>query len=192
MRSHRQNLFTTLCASALVFASAATGWAFIQNLFPLQEFIDDSDYLFTATIEKVDPEKPSAVLVVKDHMKGNAPFQRIPINLTGDKQKHTPQLLKRIAADLPLVVGVKKQPDGKFMMLAFTDGTWFQVLGQTTDGQTRWAFTHCEIYLRRTYSGSTDDLKKTIADVLAGKAKAPPPNPKEPAGFGPAIKPASR
>ena len=190
MRSRRRILFRIVCACVLIGSVAATGFAFIQNLFPLQEFIDDSDYLFTATIEKIDAAKPSAVLIIKDHLKGDAPFQRIPINLTGDKQKHTPQLLKRIATDLPLVVGVKKQPDGKFMMLAFTDGTWFQVLGQTEDNQTRWAFTHCEIYLRRTYSGTTDDLQKTIAAVLAGKAKAPPPNPKEPAGFGPVIKPA--
>lgn len=122
--------------------------AFIQKLFPLQEFIDDSDFLFTAKVERVDPDKPSAVLVLGEHLKGKAPFTRIPINLTGDKQKHAPQLLKRIAPDLPLIVGVKKQDGGKFMMLAFTNGTWFQVLGQTDGDQTRWAFTHCEIYLR--------------------------------------------
>ena len=161
--------------------------AFIQKLFPLQEFIDDSDFLFTAKVERVDPDKPSAVLVLGEHLKGKAPFTRIPINLTGDKQKHAPQLLKRIAPDLPLIVGVKKQDGGKFMMLAFTNGTWFQVLGQTDGDQTRWAFTHCEIYLRRTFKSTTDELKQTVTDVLAGKAKAPPPNPKEPAGFGPVL-----
>ena len=189
MSSHRRMLFGFLCACALFCSSPAGVWAFIQNLFPLQEFIDDSDFLFTATIEKVDAAKPSAVLVLKDHLKGNAPFQRIPINLTGDKQKHTPQLLKRIAPDVPVIVGVKKQADGKFMMLVFTNGTWFQVLGQTEDAQTRWAFTHCEIYLRRTFSGMTDDLKKIITEALAGTAKAPPANPKEPPGFGPVIGP---
>ena len=163
--------------------------AFIQNLFPLQEFIDDSDFIFTATVEKIDPAKPSAVLVVKEHLKGKGPFTRIPINLTGDKQKHTPQLLKRIAPELPLIVGVKKQDNGKFMLLAFTNGTWFQVLGQAEGEQTRWAFTHCEIYLRRTFSGTTDELKQVLTDVLAGKEKPPAPNPKEPAGFGPVVAP---
>lgn len=170
-------------AVALVFSHEAA--AFIQKLFPLKEFIDDSDFLFTAKVERVDPDKPSAVLVLGEHLKGKAPFARIPINLTGDKQKHTPQLLKRIAPDVPLVVGVKKQEDGKFMMLAFTNGTWFQVLGQTDGDQTRWAFTHCEIYLRRTFKGTTDELRQVVTDVLSGKAKAPPPNPKEPPGFGP-------
>ena len=181
-----------LVTAVLICTSADTAHAFIQNLFPLQEFIDDSDFVFTAVVEKIDPAKPSAVIVVKDSLKGTAPFARIPVNLTGDKQKHTPQLLKRIAPDVPLIVGVKKQADGKFLMLAFTNGTWFQVLGQTDDGQIRWAFTHCEIYLRRTYSGTTEDLRKIIVDVIAGKAKAPPPNPKEPAGFGPVLKPESQ
>ena len=179
----------TVCLVAVLAALLLTheAIAFIQKLFPLKEFIDDSDFLFAAKVERVDPDKPSAVLVLGEHLKGKAPFTRIPINLTGDKQKHTPQLLKRIAPDLRLVVGVKKQDDGKFMMLAFTNGTWFQVLGQTDGDQTRWAFTHCEIYLRRTFKGTTAELQQTLADVIAGKAKAPPPNPKEPPGFGPTI-----
>jgi hypothetical protein len=175
--------------AVVVWATLAMpAWAFIQKLFPLQEFISDSDFIFMATIETVDPAKPSAVLIPGEQLKGTNPFTRIPINLKGDKQQHTPQLLKRIAPQVPVVVGIKKQDDGKYMMLVFTNGTWFQVLGQTDGDQTRWAFTHCEIYLRRTFSGTTDELKSTISDVLAGKAKAPDPNPKEPAGFGPVLK----
>ena len=96
--------FVTVLVALLLTHQAV---AFIQKLFPLQEFIDDSDFLFTAKVERVDPNKPSAVLVLGEHLKGKAPFTRIPINLTGDKQKHTPQLLKRIAMDLPLVVGIR-------------------------------------------------------------------------------------
>ncbi|MEI8379032.1 MAG: hypothetical protein WCJ09_02815 [Planctomycetota bacterium] len=189
MQNGRFHGLRPLCASVLFCIAVTSADAFIQNLFPLQEFIDDSDFIFTAIIEKVDPAKPSTILVVKDHLKGKGPFTRLPINLTGDKQKHTPQLLKRIAPDLPVVVGVKKQDNGKFMLLAYSNGTWFQVLGQTEGEQTRWAFTHCEIYLRRTFSGTTDELKQILTDVLAGKAKAPAPNPKEPAGFGPIVTP---
>ena len=187
MQSRRGFLIGLVVVLAVVSLAQPAAWAFIQKLFPLQEFVDDSDYLFTATVEKVDTAKPSAVLVIGEQLKGDTPFKRLPINLTGDKQKHAPQLLKRIAPEVEVVVGIKKQAEGKFMLLAFTNGTWFQALGQTDGDQTRWAFTHCEIYLRRTFAGTTDELKKTIADALAGKAKAPPPNPKEPAGFGPVL-----
>jgi len=188
MKIRRQVLAACVCLSGLIGFFPVAGFAFIQNLFPLQEFIDDSDYLFSAIVEKVDASKPSTVIVFKENLKGKSPFQRLPINLAGDKQKHTPQLLKRIAPDLPIIIGIKKQDDGKFMLLAYSNGTWFQALGQTEGGETRWAFTHCEIYLRRTFAGSTEELQQTITDVLAGKAKAPAPNPKEPAGFGPVLK----
>ena len=191
MPSPRSLILGCVLACSVLLAHPRA-WAFIQKLFPLQEFIDDSDYIFTATVEKVDADKPSMVLVLGEHLKGNAPFQRIPINLTGDKQKHTPQLLKRIALDVPLVVGIKKQPEGKFMMLAYTNGTWFQTLGQTDGDQTRWAFTHCEIYLRRTFGGTTAELKQAITDILAGKAKPPTPNPKEAPGFGPVLESTSK
>lgn len=190
MKTRRQVLAACVRVGGLISLFPQAAFAFIQNLFPLQEFISDSDYIFTAIIESVDTSKPSTVIVLKENLKGESPFRRLPINLTGDKQKHTPQLLKRIAPDLPIVVGVKKQDDGKLMVLAYSNGTWFQVLGQTEGSETRWAFTHCEIYLRRTFAGTTEELQKTIADVLAGKSEAPAPNPKEPAGFGPPVKPA--
>ena len=186
MPSFRSLILGCVVAGSLLLAQGRA-WAFIQKLFSLQEFIDDCDYIFTATIENVDAEKPSTVLVFGENLKGESPFQRLPINLTGDKQKHTPQLLKRIAPKLPLIVGVKRQPEGKFMMLAYTNGTWIQTLGATEGEQTRWAFTHAEIYLRRTFTGTTAELKQTISEVRLGKAKAPPPNPKEPPGFGPVL-----
>jgi hypothetical protein len=60
MRSSR----TLFVGSALLFGlclAHQTTWAFIQKLFPLQEFIDDSDYIFVATIENVNTGKPSTI-----------------------------------------------------------------------------------------------------------------------------------
>ena len=86
--------FLSGCVFFCVVAQHAA--AFIQNLFPLQEFIDDSDFIFTATVEKIDPAKPSAVLVVKEHLKGKGPFTRIPINLTGDISVRNDDDLRRL------------------------------------------------------------------------------------------------
>lgn len=170
---------------AAVFARPA--WAVIQVLIPLQSLIGDSDGIVVAKVEKVDPTRPAAVLVVTQSLKGKLPLQRLPINLTGDEEKHTPQLLKRLATDLPVVLCVKKQDAKTQMVLAFTNGTWFQVLGKQDGADVRWSFTHCEPYLRRTFKGTTAELEKIVADSVAGKKKAPPPNPKEPPGFGPEV-----
>ncbi|MFM8253235.1 MAG: hypothetical protein ACKOBW_16705 [Planctomycetota bacterium] len=160
-------------------------WAVIQVLMPLQGLIKDSDAIFLTKVSRIDPERPAAVLDVGESLKGKPAFTRLPINLTGDKEKHTPELLQRIGPEAPVIVFARQQKKNEWMGLAFTNGTWFQILGTTDGEQTRWAFTHCETYLRRTFKGTTAELQATVAGVVAGTKKAPPPDPKEPPGFGP-------
>lgn len=174
-------------ATLALLATAAPAYAVIQVPYPLQKLMDDSDMIFSCEIEKVDPEKPSMVMTQKEAWKGKPAFERLPVNLTGDKEKHTPKFLKRIAPKLPVICFVRKQDARTWMLLGYSNGTWFQALGATEDGTTRWAFTHVEIYLRRTYRGTTAELQTVVKDVLAGKAKAPPSDPKVPAGFGPEV-----
>src|SRR5262249_62436334 len=80
------------------------------------------------------------------------------------------------------------QREEKHTIFAFSNGTWFQILGQPAGDKIAWSFTHLEPYLRRTFKGTTGELKKIIQDSLAGKIKPPPPNEKEPPGIGPEVK----
>lgn len=165
------------------------GQGFIEARFPLDEVIKSSDSILLTTVERVDPERPAMVLKAGEALKGKPAYERFAINLTGDKEKHTPKLLQRVAPELPIVVCLKKQGKDKVMLLAFTNGTWFQAIGTIDGEQTRWAFTHCEIYLRRTFKGSTEELASVIRDVQSGKKKAPPYDAKEPPGLGPELPP---
>ncbi|HWG43059.1 MAG TPA: PQQ-binding-like beta-propeller repeat protein, partial [Gemmataceae bacterium] len=70
---------------------------------------------------------------------------------------------------------------------AYTNGTWFQMVGVEADGMVRWSFTHGEPYLRKTFKGSTADLKQIVVDSLADKKKPPEPDTKEKPGFGPEV-----
>src|SRR5207245_3536639 len=104
------------------------------------------------------------------------------------KAKHTPQLLKRLAADLPVVVFVN-QRGKRYEAFVFSNGTWFQAIGHIDkEDKIRWAFTHCEPYLRRTFKGTTAELRQTVIDGLSGKKAPPEPDPKEPPGLGPEVK----
>lgn len=177
----------SVCFLTAVLALSASAWAVIDTPFPLQTLIEQSDQIVVLEVERVDPGRPSMTLRLKEDWKGKADFEQMPVNLTGDKEKHTPKLLKRVAAKTSVIAFLRKQDGGSRMMLAYTNGTWFQVIG-TADGKTtRWAFTHCEIYLRRTFRGTTPEMEKVVKDVLAGKGKAPPPDLKVKAGFGPEI-----
>ena len=166
--------------------------AVILKLTPLKEVLDGEQLIFVATVEKLDPDKPAVVLKVAEKLKGEAPFETLPVNLTGDaeakKGGHTKVILDRLDPARKVVVFATK--DGAtYHAMAFTEGTWFSLRGAVGDDgkAVRWAFLHAEPYLRRTFKGTTAELKKVVEDGLAGKAVPPEPNPKEPAGYGPAV-----
>jgi outer membrane protein assembly factor BamB len=172
---------------------AGPALALIQRLYPLGAVIRDSQFVFTARVEKIDSDRPAVVLTVDEDLKGKAPFRRLAVNLKGDaeaaKGKHTPKLLRRLAPGLP-IVGFAYPNDKGYVVFAYTNGTWFQVLGvKGDDDALHWRYTHCEPYLRRTYKGSTAEFKQVIADALAGKKEPPAPDPKAEPGFGPEVKP---
>src|SRR5436309_2926718 len=81
------------------------------------------------------------------------------------KYKHPPQLLKRLAPKIPLVLFVN-QRENRLTAFGYTNGTWFQMVGQKgEDGQrVVWAFTHCEPYLRRTFKGTTAEMRQAVID----------------------------
>src|SRR5262249_52290842 len=151
----------------------------------------ESQLIFVARVAVLDPDKPSVVLTIDEHLKGKAAFEKLPINLTGDseakKLKHTPQLLKRLAPKLRVILFATKS-DKKYTAFAYTNGTWFQLIGEEEDKSVRWSFTHCEPYLRRTFKGGTADLKQILEEGLSGKKKPPDPDPKEKPGLGPEAK----
>ncbi|MGE5192478.1 MAG: PQQ-binding-like beta-propeller repeat protein, partial [Deltaproteobacteria bacterium] len=187
MRVRRLAAF--VLAAACLAACAVPAQALIERLTPLATILDDADEVFVAHFERIDAEKPAALLVWDKDLQGKTPLRRLPVNLTGDKEKHTPEFLKRIAPKLPVVLFVTRRDD-KYLALGYTEGTWFQMIGsKTEDGKSvRWVFTHCEIYLRRTFTGTTPEMIAVVADAVAGRKKPPRPNPKEPPGFGPEVK----
>src|SRR5262245_26370062 len=89
-----------LTAAGVAFF-AAPALALIERLMALASVRDDSDEVFVAHVERIDAEKPSAVLVWDKDLQGKTKHRRLPVNLTGDKEKHTPEFLKRIAPKLP-------------------------------------------------------------------------------------------
>jgi outer membrane protein assembly factor BamB len=179
-----------LLAIALAWLAMNPALAVIQRLTPLKDVLAESQFIFVAKVEALDPGKPSVILKVDDQLKGKATFEKLPINLTGDseakKLDHTSQLLKRLAPKQSVIVFATKQ-NKKYTAFAYSNGTWFQLVGEEADKTVRWRFTHCEPYLRRTFKGNTADLKEVIEDGLSGKKKPPEPDAKEKPGLGPEV-----
>src|SRR5262249_28321071 len=124
----RQRTYWLLALACLLWADTAS--AVITRLTPLREVLKSEQLIFTVKVEKLDPDKPPVVLKVVEDLKGKAPFRRLPVNLTADsygqREQHTAKLLKRLAADLPLVVFASKR-EKQYTAFAYTNGTWFQI-----------------------------------------------------------------
>jgi hypothetical protein len=180
-------------AAVAVVLSAAPLYAVITRLVPLREVLAAEQFIFVATVESLDPDKPAAVLTVTEDLKGKVPYRRLPVALTGDdgarKERQVPQLLDRLVPQLPLVVFASTRGP-RTTAYAYTNGTWFQFTGpaDAKPEDVRFAFTHLEPYLRRTFKGTTAELKQAVADGLAGKKAPPEPDATEPPGIGPAVK----
>ena len=162
----------------------------------LKEVLEECPLIFTVRVESVDERGPQAVVVAGDDLKGKAPFRRLTIDLTGDewakKEGHTPQLLRRIAPELPLVLfAVPKSQH--VLLVGYTNGTWFQALGrEDRDGKWTGTFAHLEPNLRRTFKGTTAELIQVLGDGLAGRKPLPAADAKESPGLGPEIEPRGR
>jgi outer membrane protein assembly factor BamB len=180
-----------LLAISTLLALVGSARALIDKPYPLKAVLAESQLVFVARVDSLDPDKPAAVLAIDEDLKGKAAFRRLPVNLTGDadavKSKQTPQLLKRLAPKLPVIVFATERDKGYFA-LCYTNGTWFLLRGEKDDDKVRWSFNHFEPYLRRTFKGTTEEMKQTVADAIANKKDPPDVDKKEKPGIGPEVK----
>jgi outer membrane protein assembly factor BamB len=182
-------------AVVALFCLAAPSHAVITALIPMSDIVEKEQFIFVAKVQDILPDKPAMVLVPAGNLKGETPFERMAVNLTGDaeakKGKHTDVLLERIEKDLPIIVITSKR-GGRYIAFGFTNGTWFSMDGRLDkqDGKdvVRWSFLHCEPYLRRTFKGSTDEMKQIVTDAVAKKKAPPAPDEKAQPGYGDPIR----
>ncbi len=181
---------TWILAAAVLVSVTSAAHGVITALTPLRAFLADSQWVLVAKVEKLYPEKHGMVLAIAEDLKGKAAFRKLTISLAGDKEgqktNDPARLLKRLAGNTPLVLFIN-QNEQLYTAFAYSNGTWFQVIGQKTADRIAWRFTHLEPYLRRTYKGTTKELQQIVKDTLAGKIKPPEANPKEAPGVGPEI-----
>ena len=181
-----------IVALGWAIASQQTARAVIQVEQPLYKIIfgETTAFIFVAKVTRLDPARPTMVVVPGDSLKGKAPWERLPVNLKGE-EKEIPKLLKRLADDLPLVLFVTKpsedKPDDPYKALAYSNGTWFSLNGHVDGTAVRWVFVQCEPNFRRTFRGTTDELT-TVVKLAVARKKAPPPlDSKAAPGLGPEI-----
>ncbi len=178
-----------LLACGLAVVALSEAQAKIPAAFPLKGALDEH-FIVVAKVEKLLPDKPAMMLKVDEVLKGKPAFTKMPVVLEGSdeakKEKQVPQLLKRVAEGVPLVVFVSKKGK-KYTGFGYTNGTWFQMLGTTDGDDLKWEFLNFEPVLRQTFKGTTQELKQACVDGLSGKKEPPEVDLKEKPGIGPEL-----
>jgi outer membrane protein assembly factor BamB len=161
---------------------------------PLKAIAGSSSYILVGKVEKFFPEKPAMLVVAIEDIKGKAPFRQLPINCKvadekAFKENKIEPLLKRLGPDMEIIIFLAPRDNG-YITFAFTNGTWFQLEGtQVGKDQVVFNLHSAEPYFRKSFKGSTEELRKLLKEYIAGKAKLPPVDDKVEPGFGPEYMP---
>lgn len=179
----------------LCFFVANQAHAVITAAMPLKKFEADAVYIVVGKVEKFFPDKPAMLVVITEDIKGKAPFRQLAINCKVADEKtfkdnKIEPLLKRLGPDQEIIFFL--DPNGKsYVTFAFTNGTWFQLQGRQVGDKTDVVFglKSAEPYLRKSFKGTTDELRKLLKENAAKKVKLPELDDKVEPGFGPEYAP---
>ena len=146
--------------------------AFITRHYTLQEVLAECSNVVFGTVTSVNQKRMTAKVKVEENLKGKSEFKEIKINLSTGQGNFPQKMIKKFKARKPIIIFYKKEGQ-RLPSLGHVDGTWFQTFGQDRSDKSRvwWNFTHIEIYMHRTYKGSTPDFQRVVRDTLAGRIK---------------------
>lgn len=189
----RPSLLFVFAALLLVaFPPPARGMA--QRVYPLGEMLRISQAVVRGQVVARDDKNLRLAFAMREPLKGDVPFRWMDVDLRPGGWVGPGELLRRVAPGLPVLLFASRIRE-RWVVLVFTEGTWFQVSAPDAKNANRlaWTLTRGDPLLRRTFAGTTSALEKIVGDVVAGRAKAPDPNPgatglgpEVPAGFKPA------
>lgn len=182
------NRFALGLATLLLVGVSAAVLAVFAKPTPLKSILMDSKHIAVARVESVDPARPSMKLVLIEDITGAAPEREVPINLTGDPNgKPLPSsprdVTDRVKADMQAVVFFVDDLSNPFALI-YVEGSWYRI--SRNAGDKAWRYLYPEVYLRRTFKGTTAEMKQAVLEVKDGKAN-PPFDLSEKPGLGPAL-----
>ena len=146
--------------------------AFIARHYTLQEVLAECSNIVFGTVTSVNQKRMTAKVKVEENLKGESKFEEIKINLSTGQGNFPQKMIKKFEDGKPIIIFYKRE-GRRIPSLGHVDGTWFQTFAQDRSDKSRvwWNFTHIEIYMHRTYKGSTPDFQQLVRDTLAGRAK---------------------
>jgi hypothetical protein len=166
-----------LCAVGTSLA-AAPAFSYIEAMYPLQQFMNESEVIAEGVIEKTDPKTKTCIARITRSLKGKCAYEKVRMNIGVGQDWHPESVMKHLVEGAPVLVFYNAARQGEIYVNRF----FCQLYGDAAAPPDKawWNFTHIEIRCNRTYFGTVEDFSKLLAKILAGKEKAPAPDPKIP------------
>jgi hypothetical protein len=163
-----------LLGSAAALALLARAEAYIEVLYPLQQFVVESDVIAEGVIEKADAKAKVCVVRIVKAIKGKPAAPEVRVNLGAGSEWHPDAVVRHAVAGAPVVVFLAGDRGELYLNRFFMQLSG----GGGPPEKAWWNFTHVEIRCNRTFNGTAEDLVKLLRNVQAGKTKPPAPDPR--------------
>jgi len=169
--------FALALASALL-AGALPAAAYIEALYPLQQFIAESEVIAEGVIEKVDAKRSLCNVRITKSIKGRCHYELVRLNIGVGQEWHPGAVMPQLVVGAPAVIFYNAERRAEIYVNRF----FLQLSGDAGQPADKawWSFNHIEVHCNRTFNGSAEELSKLLVDVQAGKSKPPPADPKAP------------
>jgi hypothetical protein len=166
-----------LILGAFAVAAVAPAEAYIEALYPLQQFMNESQVIAEGVIDKSDAKTRTCVVKITKTLKGKCAYPELRINIGAGQEWHPDAVMKHLVVGAPALFFFDGGGRAEIYINRFFNQLYAD--GQIPE-KAWWTFTHIEIRCNRTFNGTTEELTKLVGDVLAGKAKPPAPDAKIP------------
>jgi hypothetical protein len=170
---------SALVLGVALFAAARSSSAYIEELYSLAQFISKSEVIAEGAIEKVDPKTQTCFVKIARSLKGRCGYETIRMSMGGGQEWHPEVVMRHLKVGAPAVIFYNEERRAEIYINRF----FCQLYGDASQPPEKawWTFTHIEIHCNRTFAGTAEELSRTVSDVVAGKAKPPPPDTRLPA-----------
>jgi len=169
---------SSVLLAAAVLAGTVPAAAYIETLYPLQQFIAESEVIAEGVVEKVDAKRSLCTVRITKSIKGKCHYELVRLNIGAGQEWHPDAVMPHLVAGAPAVIFYNAERRAEIYVNRF----FLQLSGDAGQPPEKawWSFNHIEVHCNRTYNGTAEELSKLLCDIQAGKAKPPAADPKAP------------
>ncbi|MFQ6042724.1 MAG: hypothetical protein ACE5PV_17845 [Candidatus Poribacteria bacterium] len=167
-------VLTVITVVIVLFTFCLRAKAFIQREYTLKEVLDASTNIVSGRLTSVDKKRMRAIVEVQKNLKGTSDFKQIKMNIvvgqTQGKLTSPRMMMERLENGLPILLFYQNEGNN-IAALGYVSKTWFQLFATDRPDRDKvwWRHTHIEVYMRRTFNGTTERLYEVVRDALIGK-----------------------